>query len=149
MTTQQIIEAINALGPFPQGDLDWEPEEQIENLIKDLEGKEDAFETVEPFLRVFERSPITDFGAPGWIIHFIEDFEERYYPFLFESLRRQPSLCTIRMLNRIINGEKDKKQKTEYIKILIDLSKHPNSNRLLSQEIDEYIEYQEKQKRKK
>ena len=57
-----------------------------------------------PLLQLLERHPITYFGDPGAIVHFIERFNPEYEDYLVESLKRTPTITTIWMLNRCING---------------------------------------------
>ena len=56
-----------------------------------------------------ERHPLTDFGSPGPIVHFVETFYKKgYEEELVNSIKRKPTLHTIWMLNRIINGADNK-----------------------------------------
>lgn len=65
-------------------------------------------ETVKPVLEVMELFPLVEFGSPGPLTHFIEQFhkdDSQYYErILLESVLKQPTVHTIWLLNRIING---------------------------------------------
>lgn len=63
-------------------------------------------EAVEPLLRMIERHPAAYFGAPGAMVHFIEQFGAEYEKYLTESLKRAPASTTVWMLNRCINAGK-------------------------------------------
>jgi hypothetical protein len=66
-----------------------------------------GFETVEPVLRFMEAHPTKDYGAPGALVHFVERFHrDGYEEKLVESVERKPTLQTVWMLNRVINGTK-------------------------------------------
>ena len=71
-----------------------------------------------------ERHPLTDFGSPGPIVHFVERFYKKgYEEELLLSLKRMPTLHTVWMLNRIINGTD---QAEVYLDILKGISEmHP------------------------
>jgi hypothetical protein len=67
-----------------------------------------GLETVEAVLRFMEQYPTVDFGMPGPLVHFVERFRGNgYEEELSESVRRKPTLHTVWMLNRLINGTND------------------------------------------
>lgn len=89
-----------------------------ENIMK-LEMQDVGIEAVEPLLQLMERYPLVDFGVPGAIVHFVERFYKRgYEQLLIESIKRKPTMHTVWMLNRIINGSENKES---YIKIMQDI----------------------------
>lgn len=89
-----------------------------ENIMK-LEMQGVAIEGVEPLLQLMERYPLADFGVPGAIVHFVERFYKRgYEQLLIESIKRRPTMHTVWMLNRIINGSENKES---YLKIMQDI----------------------------
>ena len=64
-------------------------------------------EAVEPILRFMEEHAAIEFGTPGALVHFVERFYGNGYEGkLLESVKRRPTLSTIWMLNRVINGTK-------------------------------------------
>lgn len=72
-----------------------------------------AFEAIGPIIELIASNPTTDFGNPGPLVHFLENFDERQYDEkLVESIRRCPTGHTLFMLNRIINGAKASKKKS-------------------------------------
>lgn len=98
---------------------------ELEEIIKTMENKieSDDFEvvmtdcmetvesdynelsSVEPLLQMIERHPLTSFGSPGPIVHFVETFYKKgYEEKLIASLKRTPTVHTIWMMHRIING---------------------------------------------
>src|SRR5262249_10173100 len=62
-------------------------------------------ETIEPVLQFIEQHPTIDFGMPGPLVHFVEKFRGRgFEEKLMESVERKPTLPTVWMLNRVLNG---------------------------------------------
>lgn len=96
-------------------------------------------EAIVPLLQLIERHPITYFGDPGAIVHFIEHFDPEYEEYLVESLKRTPTITTIWMLNRCINGR-------EHTEELIDLMKEIAGRMDVDKEIreraQEYVSFQ-------
>ena len=95
-------------------------------ITEEIEGRTDAFDSVEPILKLMENNPDIDFGNPGPLVHFVETFYKKgYEEKLVESLKRQPTKHTVWMLNRIINGS-EKETKKYLINVLVDILKFPN-----------------------
>jgi hypothetical protein len=77
---------------------------------------------VEPLLKLLEKYPDADFGAPGPVVHFVERFFKKgYEALLVASLKRKPTAHTLWMLNRIINGVQGK-QKKEYVALMQEIA---------------------------
>ncbi len=87
-------------------------------VIEEIEGRSDAFESVEPILKLMENNADFNFGKPGPLVHFVEKYYKNgYEEKLVESLQRHPTKHTLWMLNRIINGsENDAKE--HYLNVL-------------------------------
>lgn len=63
-----------------------------------------GIESVEPILRFMEQQPNLDYGSPGPLVHYVEQFyRQGYDDLLRESVERRPTAHTIWMLNRLIN----------------------------------------------
>jgi hypothetical protein len=74
-------------------------------------------EALEPILRFMEEHPGMAFGAPGPLVHFAERFHGREYAArLLASLERRPTSVTVWMLNRLINGTQNPRER----RVLID-----------------------------
>lgn len=87
-------------------------------LCEELEEADPTGQSIEPLLRLIENHPHADLGAPGPIVHFVEEFYGRgYESLLVESVRRCPVPHTLWMLNRIINGVAEP-VKAEFVKEL-------------------------------
>ena len=81
-------------------------------LIDGWSQSPDAFDAVEPIMRFMEDNPALDFGMPGPLVHFVEMFHRRgYEEKLIDSVNRRPTEHTVWMLNRLINGTDDPRQR--------------------------------------
>jgi hypothetical protein len=93
----------------------------MEDNIMKLEIQNVGIEAVEPFLQLMERHPLVDFGVPGAIVHFVERFYKKgYEELLVKSIKRKPTMHTVWMLNRIINGSENKEDYIELMNDIID-----------------------------
>ena len=109
--------------------------EDFENVMMDcMEEIEEIYnqlDSVQPLLRLMERHPLTDFGSPGPIVYFVERFYQKgYEEELLLSLKRMPTLHTVWMLNRLING-------TDQAEVYLDLLKEISENASCDKEIRE------------
>lgn len=95
----------------------------MEDNIRNLEMQNVGIEAVAPLLQLIERHPLDDFGVPGAIVHFVERFYKKgYEELLIESIKRRPTMHTVWMLNRIINGSENKDDYIEVMKDIVDCS---------------------------
>ena len=109
--------------------------EDFENVMMDcmaeIEENYNQLDSVQPLLRLMERHPLTDFGSPGPIVHFVERFYQKgYEEELLLSLKRMPTLHTVWMLNRLING-------TDQAEVYLELLKEISENASYDKEIRE------------
>ena len=109
--------------------------EDFENVMMDcmaeIEENYNQLDSVQPLLRLMERHPLTDFGSPGPIVHFVERFYQKgYEEELLLSLKRMPTLHTVWMLNRLING-------TDQAEVYLELLKEISENTSYDKEIRE------------
>jgi len=127
----------------------------IENIIKLIEEDSDWVLTdiddeiekykpkldssiVKDILMIFEKYPKFDFGIPGSLTHFIEKFENVYAQELILSLKRVPTIHTLLLLQRLINGTNN----TAKRRILIDIyDKFYMKNNLSKELNDTALEY--------
>ena len=101
------------------------------DCMEEIEEKYNQLDSVQPLLRLMERHPLTDFGSPGPIVHFVERFYKKgYEEELLLSLKRMPTLHTVWMLNRLING-------TDQAEVYLDLLKEISENASYNKEIRE------------
>ena len=91
---------------------------------------------VEPLLQFIERHPVSDFGMPGEIVHYLESLEG-YEDKLVDSINRRPTLHTVWMINRIKNtGENYEK----YTKILNGVLERKDIEDEIKESVKEFLE---------
>ena len=110
-----------------------------EDIISEMEAEGAGFETIDSLLGIMERHPLDDFGMPGAMVHFIERFYPEFPPLLIASVKRAPSLHTVWMLNRCINGAKDK---SELLSVLEGVINNENADIAVRDKAKEFFEYQ-------
>jgi hypothetical protein len=124
------IEIIDTIDDSNINDLDLLCEDIIE---LNNEGWDTAI-LMDPLLRILEKNSDFDFGMPGQIVHTLEKhYKKGLEEELFKSLNRKPTFYTLWMLNRIINGTSDTKEKESYMEML---------KSILKMEIPDYLKKQ-------
>lgn len=99
--------------------------------IDDIKSNYNQLDSVQPLLQLMERNPLTYFGSPGEIVHFVETFYKKgYEEKLISSLKRMPTVHTIWMLHRIINV-------TDNPEYYLNLLKQISENKYYDKEIRE------------
>jgi len=97
-------------------------------------------DVVEPILRFMESHPAIDYGSPGELVHFVEEFAGKgYEAMLLQSLERRPTSHTLWMLNRIINATKAQPEKNRLIALMRAVRAHPAADKALQEEVDFYL----------
>jgi len=124
------IEIIDTIDDSNINDLDLLCEDIIE---LNNEGWDTAI-LMDPLFRILEENSDFDFGMPGQIVHTLEKhYKKGLEEELFKSLNRKPTFYTLWMLNRIINGTSDTKEKEGYMEML---------KSILKMEIPDYLKKQ-------
>lgn len=124
------IEIIDTIDDSNISDLDALCEDIIE---LNNEGWDTAI-LMDPLFRILEKNSDFDFGMPGQIVHTLEKhYKKGLEEELFKSLNRKPTFYTLWMLNRIINGTSDPKEKEGYMEML---------KSILQMEIPDYLKKQ-------
>lgn len=114
------IEIIDTIDDSNINDLDALCEDIIE---LNNEGWDTAI-LMDPLFRILEKNSDFDFGMPGQIVHTLEKhYKKGLEEELFKSLNRKPTFYTLWMLNRIINGTSDTKEKEGYMEMLKSILK--------------------------
>lgn len=98
MTKEQIIEELqNAAKPYEEYYMD-------DGLIDAVTQYPEPFELIEPILEVISTNPQVDFGMPGDLVHFVEQFYKKgYEELLISSVRKNPTPHNIWMVHRCYN----------------------------------------------
>ena len=124
------IEIIDTIDDSNINDLDLLCEDIIE---LNNEGWDTAI-LMDPLFRILEKNSDFDFGMPGQIVHTLEKhYKKGLEEELFKSLNRKPTFYTLWMLNRILNGTSDTKEKESYMEML---------KSILKMEIPDYLKKQ-------
>lgn len=107
-------------------------EKVMAECMEDIEENYDRSNSVKPLLLLMERHPLTDFGSPGPIVHFVERFYKKgYEEELVDSLKRMPTLHTVWMLRRIINATVDSEV---YLNLLKQISENETYDNQIREE---------------
>ena len=110
----------------------------MEECMMQMEENEVGIEAVTPLLQLMERHPLEDFGMPGAIVHFVERFYKNgYEKLLIESIERRPTLHTVWMLNRIINGSDNH---AEYINLMNSILERKDVEDEIKNSIKEFLQ---------
>lgn len=92
---------------------------RLRELVNEWSVRNMSVDVVTPILQFLEDHPKIDLGMPGPLVHYAETFLSRgYEERLIESLNRRPTLYTVWMLNRLINGTDNPDTRTKYIHAL-------------------------------
>ena len=103
--------------------------EQASALTQKWSGAPDSFDAVVPILQFMEGNPSLDYGMPGPLVHFLEEFLGKgYEQKLTQSIDRRPTSHTVWMLNRVINGTKSPEEKKHLIELLRKASTNPTTD---------------------
>lgn len=108
-----------------------------ENIMK-IEAEGVGIEAVTPLLQLMERHPLDDFGMPGAIVHFVERFYKNgYEELLIESVKRRPTMHTVWMLNRVMNGSENK---NNYLEIMKEITERSDTEETIRNSASEFMD---------
>jgi hypothetical protein len=101
-------------------------------------------ECVEPILKLMEKYPCLSFGSPGALTHYMEKFYKKgYEQLLVQSVKRTPTVHTLWLLNRLINGADTETVKI-YVAILYQVYQNASNPQEVRDEAKHFYEYQNK-----
>lgn len=101
---------------------------------------------IKAILRFMENNPNMDFGSPGSLVKYLEEFIGKgYEEELIESVRRMPTTHTVWMLNRAINGIADLRLRENCVELLASLSKDYSLEQGIRELAEEFHEFQTEQ----
>jgi len=99
-------------------------------------------ESIDPILEFIEAQPDLDYGTPGALVHFVEAFYRKgYVERLIKSIGRKPTMLTVWMLNRIINGAHEETTKDKFISIMREAATNVNTDRKTLDRINGFLEH--------
>lgn len=116
-------------------------------IVDKMEEDNIGFEAVNSILSLMEKNPLVEFGTPGPLTHFIEKFhnkEQNNYGNLLEnSVKETPTVHTVWLLNRLLNGS-DPKKSNELLSILNSISTNKEIHQEIRNVANNFIEYHQK-----
>ena len=109
-----------------------------EECVEEIERTDLGLSAVEPLLKLMERHPLTDFGMPGAIVHFVERFyKQGYEDMLFQSVKNSPTIHTVWMLNRICN---DKNSDDKFRELLAETAERSDIDIAIVESAKDFLE---------
>ena len=113
---------------------------EFDDAIEELEQLDLGLSSVESLLGFMEKHPFTDFGIPGEIVHYMERFYRHgYEELLVKSIERCPTIHTLFMMNRLINGGGDREY---YMELLKEVTERTDIEKKIQDAAQEYIDFQ-------
>lgn len=113
---------------------------EFDDAIEELEQLDLGLSSVESLLGFMEKHPFTDFGIPGEIVHYMERFYRHgYEELLVKSIERCPTIHTLFMMNRLINGGGDREY---YMELLKEVTERTDIEKKIQDVAQEYIDFQ-------
>ena len=98
-------------------------------------------EGIEPLLRFIEKHPTLDYGMPGPLVHFLEGFYETgYEERLVESVSRRPTVMTLWMLNRVLNGTNAPSKRRILVDAMREAVRHGEADAQLREVAQRFME---------
>lgn len=134
------IEMENVIIKLEQYIEDDEVTYEFDDAIEELGQLDLGLSSVESLLVFMEKHPFTDFGMPGEIVRYMERFyRQGYEELLVKSIKRCPTIHTLFMLNRLINGGSDREY---YMALLKEVTERTDIERKIRDVAQEYIDFQ-------
>ena len=132
MTKEQIIVGLkNAAKPYEEYYIE-------DDLIDAINQYPEPFELVEPILEIIATNPLVDFGMPGDLVHFVEQFYKHgYEELLISSVRKNPTPHNIWMVHRCYNDMKNPKREM-FAELMRDLKNDSSVSTEINSSIDEF-----------
>lgn len=119
--------------------------EQLHELCDELSALDDPDSSVPAMFNVMERLDCAELGAPGPLVHTMEQWRGRYEKHLVNSVRRRPSIHAIWMINRILNvSPPDTK---DWIDLLAAVASHPLACQSVKDQAVRFIQIQSERHR--
>ena len=108
-----------------------------EECVEKIEESGFGLDAVEPLLKLMERHPLADFGAPGAIAYFAEKYYKKgYEDVLYQSVKRSPAMHTVWMLNRICNA---KNSPDKFRQLLAETAERNDIDKAISKSAKEFL----------
>ena len=98
-------------------------------------------ESIEPVLRFMEEHPHIDYGMPGYLTTFVEQFTDGSYEArLVESILRKPTSHTVWMLNRHIKVCEGA-DRARFLQLMESVKQNPHADPLAVEQADDFLRW--------
>lgn len=125
-------------------DEDAEFETLMYEVADELTANNMGLDCVEPILKLMEKYPCLSFGSPSALTHYMEKFYKKGYErLLVQSVKRTPTVHTLWLLNRLINGADNETVKI-YVAMMYEVSQNASNPQEIRDEAKHFYEYQNK-----
>ena len=143
MKYDEIIAGLRALHAedFDSMNVDARGGERLAELADALMSTEEPEKAIPDLFAVMERLPNADLGSPGPLVYALERLHG-YEVELARSVRRQPSLLSVWMVNRILNTNLSESVRQSYMALLNEALGHPNASESVREDVRGFIEFQ-------
>ena len=109
-----------------------------DDLIDAINEYPEPFELVEPILEIIGTHPRVDFGMPGDLVHFLEQFYKHgYEELLVSSVRKNPTAHNMWMVHRCFNDVNNPKREM-FVELMKELKDDSSLSMDIKKEIDEF-----------
>ena len=132
MTKEQIIGALKAAAkPYEEYYID-------DEVVDAINTYSNPYELVAPILEIIADNPSVDFGMPGELVHFVEQFYKNgYEELLIASVSEKPTPHTIWMLHRCYN-DINNPQRDKFAEVIRELKNEESISVEIKDAIDEF-----------
>jgi hypothetical protein len=140
-TFDQLLDDFVALKPSDFVD-EYAGLDKLRGLTDELMAQPQPERAIPALFAVMERMPITEMGTPGPLVHTLEQMRGHYEHELAQSVKRQPANLSVWMVNRILNGTRDSRQRQIYLDLLRVAAEHPKAPDSVRHEAEHFIQHQ-------
>ncbi|WP_260598088.1 hypothetical protein [Sphingomonas endolithica] len=111
-----------------------------DDLMQAWKARGVGLDGVKAALAFIERHPDLDYGAPGALVHFAEEFYRKgYEAALLSSFDRRPTSLTAWMVNRLLNGTQTATESEVYVSAVEKAEADPSTDSSTRAEITRYL----------
>ena len=113
---------------------------QTEEILKQIREEDNSIKYVGNILELMEENPDLDYGSPGPLVHYMEEFYGNgYEKLLCESVARKPIAHTLWMIHRIIN-DVDGEEQEYYYDLIEKTANNPDIPDDIREEAKSYLD---------
>jgi hypothetical protein len=136
--TLKIIEALHSIKSVEdESDLD-----RLDDTLQQVAIQSNKEEFIAALFNIFERFPEKDAYGVFWsILHLLESIPG-YETKLIESVKRQPSEFSLRMINRMLNSDIEEVPGVKLFSVLEQVAGNPTLSESIKKEAQRFVEFQ-------